>query len=436
MKKTDSNQITPDMEGEIVSIAGWVHDIRDLGSLKFLLIRDGFGISQVTLPKKFISPAVFDATKGLSKESVVVVRGKVQKEGRAPRGYEIIPEEITILSLAETPLPLDPSGKVEANLDTRLDHRVMDLRKSDKRAIFSIRSTALSTGRKFLESEGFTEIQTPRIISTASEGGTELFPIAYFDREAFLAQSPQLYKQMMMGTGIEKVYEISTYFRAEEHDTTSHLNEVTAIDAELSFIEDEHAIMDVVEELTTNLIGGILENHSPVLEELGIKMEKPKRPFPRLEYREIVDLLEGENLRIRPGEDLNTESEKALGKIMERKGSQLYFVTKFPLDIKPFYTMPDEADPTLSRSFDLEFKGREIVSGSQRIHDYKHLSERIKAKGLDPEGFGAYLEAFKYGMPPHGGFGMGVERILMLLLNLPNIREAVLFPRDRHRLEP
>ncbi|MFQ5801113.1 MAG: aspartate--tRNA(Asn) ligase, partial [Candidatus Hydrothermarchaeales archaeon] len=403
MRRSYSNTISPEMEGADITIGGWVHEIRDLGKLRFLLIRDGQGIIQVTLPKKFVPEDVFAKSKELSKESVVVVRGKVQKEERAPNGYEILPEDIEILSLAETPLPLDPTGKVDANLDTRLDHRVMDLRRAEIGAIFRIRSAALKAARVYLESESFVEIRTPRIISTASEGGTELFPLAYFEKEAFLAQSPQLYKQMMMGTGMEKVYEFATYFRAEEHDTVSHLNEVTAIDVEIGFIENENEVMDVVEGLAVAMIEGIRKTCKPQLKLLGKEIKKPKRPFPRLEYNDVVAMLKDEGLRLPPGEDLNTEAEKVLGRIMERKGVKLYFVTKYPLKIKPFYTMHDSGDPSLSNSFDLEFKGREVVSGTQRVHDYKLLRERIKAKGLNPESFKSYLEPFMYGMPPHGG---------------------------------
>jgi aspartyl-tRNA synthetase len=437
LKRLYSTEISLEWAGKTATIAGWVHEVRDLGKLKFLLIRDGRGVTQVTLPKKFVSEEVFATSKKLTKESVVMVRGTVQKEDRAPNGYEIIPDEIRILSLSETPLPLDPTGKVDANLDTRLDHRVIDLRRTNINSIFKIRSEALRAGRDFLSSENFSEIHSPRIISTSSEGGTDLFPLAYFEREAFLAQSPQLYKQMMMGTGIEKVYEMATYFRAEEHDTISHLNEITAIDVEMSFITDENNVMDVAEGLTVSLIEGVRRNCRPLLKNLGLEIKKPITPFPRLEYHEVLSMLiEEEDLRVKSGEDLNTEAEKALGRIMDRKGFSLYFVTKYPLGIKPFYTMPDSRDPSLSNSFDLEFKGREVVSGSQRIHDYKLLIERIKEKELNPESFESYLEAFRFGIPPHGGFGLGVERFLMLFLDLPNIREAVLFPRDRHRLEP
>ncbi len=437
IERVYSDELSPEKDGEEVSIAGWVHEKRKLGGLLFLLIRDRSGIVQVTLPKKFVPAEVFDLAKGVSKESVVVVRGKLQAMDKAPGGVEIIPSRIEVLSSAASPLPLDPTGKVPANLDTRLDHRVLDLRRPSVAAIFKIRSRALKAAREHLLSRGFIEVHTPRIISTASEGGTELFPISYFEREAFLAQSPQLYKQMLMGSGLDRVFEIATYFRAEEHDTIWHLNEITAVDCELAFISSYEDVLEVIEGLIRAMILEVREHCREELELLGVELKEPPEHFPRLSYEEVLSLLEEEaNLKLPFGEDLTTEAEKKLGEIMLQQGHELYFVTRFPLDAKPFYTMPDSDDPKLSASFDLEFKGREVISGSQRIHDYDLLVERIKAKGLRVESFSSYLEAFKYGMPPHGGFGMGIERFLMLLLDLPNIREAVLFPRDRHRLEP
>lgn len=437
IERVYASELSPNMDGEEVSIAGWVHEKRKLGGLMFLLIRDRSGIVQVTLPKKFVPAEVFETAKALSKESVVVVRGKLQAMDKAPGGVEVIPSQIEVLSTAASPLPLDPTEKVPANLDTRLDHRVLDLRKPRIAAIFKIRARALKAAREHLISQGFLEVHTPRIISTASEGGTELFPISYFEREAFLAQSPQLYKQMLMGTGFDRVFEIATYFRAEEHDTIWHLNEITAIDCELAFISGYEDVLRVIEGLIRAMIREVKEHCAEELELLGVELKEPPERFPRLSYEEVLSLLEEEaNLKLPFGEDLTTEAEKKLGEIMRQRGHELYFVTRFPLEAKPFYTMPDSENPELSASFDLEFKGREIISGSQRIHDYDLLVQRIKAKGLRVESFSSYLEAFKYGMPPHGGFGMGIERFLMLLLDLPNIREAVLFPRDRHRLEP
>ncbi|MFQ5886595.1 MAG: aspartate--tRNA(Asn) ligase, partial [Anaerolineae bacterium] len=327
------------------------------------------------------------------------------------------------------------TGKVDANLDTRLDHRTIDLRRTRINSIFRIRDTAHAEGANYFRDMGFVEVHTPRIISTSSEGGTELFPIAYFEKEAFLAQSPQLYKQMLMGAGFDRVFEVATYFRAEEHDTIWHLNEVTALDAEMAFIEDEFDIMEIIEGLVVSMINGIRERCTGELQELGVDIPEPKRPFPRMTYDEAVAVLDEEGLKVPSGEDLTTESEKKLGEAMMKRGHELYFVTKYPLKVKPFYTMPD-ADGYNSNSFDLEYRGREIVSGSQRVHQPELLKKMIKEKGLNPENFDAYLEAFQYGMPPHGGFGLGIERFLMQLLDLPNIREAVLFPRDRKRLTP
>lgn len=435
MERKYSTEVTPEMAGEKVLVAGWVHELRELGKLKFLLLRDRAGFVQVTMPRKYVPEEVFASAGALSKESVVLVEGKVQAEKRAPNGYEIIPERLEVLSLAATPLPLDPTGKVEANLDTRLDARVMDLRRREIGGVFRIRSVALQAAREHLRSQGFLEVHTPRIISTSSEGGTELFPVAYFEREAFLAQSPQLYKQMLMATGFDRVFEVATYFRAEEHDTVWHLNEITAIDGEMAFIRDEEDVLRVIEGLIAAMIRSIKAGCGPQLEALKVELEEPKVPFPRVRYAEALEMLEAEGMRYPRGEDLSTEAEKALGEIMGRKGHPLYFVTKYPLRVKPFYTMPS-SDPEYSNSFDLEFRGREIISGSQRVHQHALLVERIKAKGLNPMNFGPYLEAFRYGMPPHGGFGMGIERFLMLLLQLPNIREAVLFPRDRRRLTP
>lgn len=435
MQRRYSSEISARMGGESVIVAGWVHEIRNLGGLRFLLLRDRNGTIQVTLPKKFVPREVFETSGKLTKESVVSVEGSVRAEPKAPGGFEIIPAKIEVLSLAAQPLPLDPTGRVDANLDTRLDSRVIDLRRAEISAIFKIRSETLNAAREHLRSAGFIEIHTPRIISTSSEGGTELFPVAYFEREAFLAQSPQLYKQMMMGAGFERVFEVATYFRAEEHNTVWHLNEITAIDCELSFIRSEEDVMKTIENLTAAMINAVREKCQSQLKLLNKEIPEPKVPFPRVKYVDALKMLEDAGMKVPFGEDLTTESEKKLGEIMRGKGAELYFVTKYPLKVKPFYTMPDE-NPEFSNSFDLEFKGREVVSGSQRIHDYELLVKRIKEKGLKPESFTSYLEAFRYGMPPHGGFGLGVERFLALLLDLPNIREAVLFPRDRKRLTP
>lgn len=434
--------------GKDVIVAGWVEEIRDLGNLKFIILRDRNGFIQICIKKGKVPEDIIKGVKGITRESVLAIKGNVITNKIAPNGFEIYPQEIEILSLAETPLPLDPSEKseksfVKINLDTRLDNRFLDLRRRESSAIFKLRSKILQAGRKFFVDNGFIEINSPKIIASASEGGTELFPIAYFDKEAFLAQSPQLYKQMMMATGFDKVFETTFYFRAELHDTTRHLNEITAFDCEISFIDDENDVMNVAENLVKSILKSAKESEEiKILSQSDktviISDESINNQFPRITYDECLELLD-EYKKIEWGEDIDSESEKILGKIVKEKfNSDLFFITKYPLKIKPFYTAPenfDDANSKYSRAFDLEYKGVEICSGGQRIHIYDLLVERIKANKLNPENFKSYLNAFRYGMPTHGGFGLGIDRILMQILD-KNIREVVLFPRDRRRLTP
>ncbi len=434
MRTHYSNEITQELDGREVTVSGWVHEVRDLGKLKFLILRDGGGFIQVIAKTGETDAGVLEEIDSLSRESVIEVTGIAKKNSNAPGGVEIAAGDIKVISRSQSPLPLDVTQKVGADMDTRLNNRFMDLRKPQVAAIFRIRSRVLDAGRGFLRDEGFVEINTPNIISSASEGGTELFPISYFDREAFLAQSPQLYKQMMMATGFDRVYETSSYFRAEEHDTRRHLNEVTAIDLEMSFIKDEAEVMDALENLCLAMIGRASECEDE-LRILDKDIPIPKKPIRRITYDEVLELLGEEGKEIPWGQDLDTESEKLLGELVRRQFNEdIYFITKYPLQIKPFYTMPDEK-AGYSRAFDLGYKGVEISSGSQRIHDYGLLVDRMGYHKLDPESFKFYLDAFRYGMPPHGGFGLGVDRVMMQILDLP-IREAVIFPRDRHRLTP
>jgi aspartyl-tRNA synthetase len=432
MRSHYSSEITTELEGKEVALAGWVHEVRDLGKLKFMVLRDREGFIQVTGKKDACTEDVLKAISSVSRESVVEVKGVVKKNDRAPNGVEVSPAYINIVSLAQSPLPMDVTAKVEADMDTRLNNRFMDVRKPDVAAIFKIRSAVVSAARAYLDGNNFIEINTPKIISSASEGGTNLFPISYFDKEAYLAQSPQLYKQMMMATGLDRVYETTPYFRAEEHDTRRHLNEVSAVDVELAFIKDEEDVMNILE----GLVLAMIKAASDCKKELGIL--KKEVPVPekalRVSYDEAVDLLGAHGKKIPTGEDIDTEGEKLLGEIMKsEKGSELYYIHGYPLTARPFYTMP--RDSIYSRSFDLEYKGVEVSSGAQRIHNYEQLLSQIKAKKLNPDSFKYYLDAFKYGMPPHGGFGLGIDRMMMQMLDLA-IRDVVLFPRDRHRLTP
>ncbi len=427
-----STEVTPKEYGKSVTVAGWIEDTRNIGSIAFLILRDKKGTLQLTLLKKN-NQELFEQLVSLPRESVIATKGVCKENVKVRNGYEILPEEVEILSIADTPLPLGIVDKVDAELDTRLDNRFIDLRKAEKRAFFSIRSTVIAAVHEYLKSQGFLEVHTPNIIASSSEGGTDVFKLQYFEKEAFLAQSPQLYKQMLMATGFDRVYEIAWYFRAEEHNTRRHLNESTAVDLEMAFITSEEDVMYILE----RLVHQMWKKASVCKDELDILQKKvvvPKLPFKRITYDEAVTMLNKCGSEIKWGEDLGTEEEKLLGDIMKKQGHEFYFITKYPLEAKPFYTMP-EGDK-LSRGFDLECKGVELASGSQRIHTVDLLKKRLTACNLNPKDFESYLKAFQYGMPPHGGFGFGLERFFMELLDISNIRECILFPRDRVRLTP
>jgi nondiscriminating aspartyl-tRNA synthetase len=420
MKVTRSSAIIPETD---VTVVGWVHELRDLGGISFLLLRDRDGIMQITMPKKKVSPELVERVRHMSRESVVRVAGHVKAEPKAPQGCEIIPNEIELLNAAESPLPLDVTGKVPAELDTRLDARFMDVRLPATRAIFFIRAKVLQEVRAFLVARDFIEIQTPKMVATATEGGTQLFPISYFDREAFLNQSPQLYKQIMMAAGLERVFEVGPIFRAEEHDTRKHLNEVTSIDAEASFMDD-HEVMGLLEELIQHVYVAIAERCSASLQVLGVTLSIPRIPFRRITYEDAIEIAD-----IPWGDDLDTAAEKAVG---EEVGEH-YFIVDWPVELKPFYVQPHN---NLCYAFDLMHPRMELASGARRIHDYRLLSKQLAGKFLAPESFAFYLDAFRFGMPPHAGWGLGAERLLMTMLGLANIRESVLFPRDRRRITP
>ena len=424
-------EVTPELER--ATIAGWVHEERDLGGLAFFLIRDRTGIMQVTVPKKKVPEDVLIAIKQVSRESVVRVSGIIKPTDKAPGGRELVPDRFEILAKAASPLPLDVAEKVPAEIDTRLDARFLDVRRPRIAAIFSIRSRVMEATQKFLFKEEFTQITTPKVVAAATEGGTELFPIAYFEKEAFLSQSPQLYKQMMMAAGCEKVFEIGPIFRAEEHNTVRHLNEATSIDVEVSFA-DHTDVMVLLEQLIHEIYSSVAENCTTELELLGISdLLVPEKSLPRLPYAEAIEIAARKSEEpIAYGDDLGTASERAIG---EEMGTH-YFITEWPTAIRPYYAMPSAADPSICNAFDLMHPKMELSSGAQRCHVYEQLVEQLRSKGLSPEGFEFYLKPFQYGMPPHAGWGLGAERLVMTICNLQNIREAVLFPRDRHRVTP
>ncbi len=460
-------QVTPAHYGTSQTFAGWVHALRVKGSLAFLVLRDRTGQVQSVI-KKDATPALFDQLAPLTPESVVSVTGLVQATEKAKAGFEVVPTAINVLNVAAAPLPFALwDDKIETGIDTRLDHRFLDLRSPRSAAIFRIRHKVIEAGSNWLRANGFQEIHTSNILGASSEGGTDTYKFDYFGRKAFLAQSPQLYKQMMMATGMDRVFEVGWYFRAEKHNTVRHLNESTAFDLELAFIDSEEEVMDAIEGLLTAIWAAVAKECAADVALLKAEIPVPTKAFRRVPYEDALAIinheLDGLRQQFPPGpdgyggyqdsdagllaqlpaplefgDDIGAAAEKVLWRAMKREGHDFYFITKWPLAPKPFYVMPEDGtmDSRLCRGFDLDYRGVELISGGQRIHDPKLLEQGIIRWGLDPKDFEQYLEAFRYGMPPHGGCGIGIERILMMMLGLPNIREAILFPRDVTRLTP
>lgn len=418
-------------EGD-VEVAGWVHETRDLGGIKFIVLRDRSGKLQITAPKKKVSPEVFKAMDQ-SFETVLEIKGAMQASEKAVGGAELIPEQINVLSKAMTPLPLDPSWKVPAEFDTRLDNRFLDMRRPEVTSIFKIRNVLNRATRGYMESQGFIEFYPPLIVAAGAEGGAELFPISYFDKEAFLTQSAQLYKQYAVAAGMEKVYQIAPCWRAEESHTSRHLTEFFQIDVEMGFIKNEEDVMNICEGVFNASLQKINEECGEQLKNLGVHLVVPKTPYPRITYTKALELLDSDGRHIEWGEDIDREAEKQLGDIMMKKGDPAFFITKYPSIQKPFYIMKDGE---FSRGFDMDYMGWEMSSGGQREHRYDVLEAEMKKGDMNLDAFKFYLDIFRYGCPPHGGFGLGVERILTKILKLHNIRESIMFPRDTKRLIP
>lgn len=420
-----------------VILLGWVHILRDKGKIKFLILRDERGTAQVTLPQKKVSEESFEIAGQLKPEMAVAVHGKVVATSQLASGAEIIPTKIRIINTSDR-LPIDVvEGKVDIDLDTRLNNRILDLRKPTINAVFKIQHSLVRFAREYLETNDFVEIHTPKIVAEATEGGANLFEIKYFDRKAYLAQSPQFYKQLMLLAGFGRVFEIAPVFRAEKHNTRRHVNEYTSFDFEMAWISGVEDVMKMEENMLYHSFRRTKEHMAPELELLGTDLVVPEIPFKRVKYIEAIDLLNAEGKELTITDDIDPESEKLLGEIFpEKLGTDMVFLTHYPLELRPAYTMPSLTDEGMTESFDLTFKGMEITTGSQRIHIYDLLVERFKAKGFNPTAFGFYLDPFKFGAPPHGGLGLGVERLTMQLLGIDNIREATLLPRDRDRLTP
>ncbi|MFX1392929.1 MAG: aspartate--tRNA(Asn) ligase [Promethearchaeota archaeon] len=426
-----TKDITQELVNQEIVIGGWVRNFRDLGGLKFINLQDKYGERQITMKKGVVSDDVFEKAK-MGYQYCIMVKGRVKAFKKAPGGIELIPSEIKILNKTPDKLPIDMTGETISELDLRLNNRALDLRSLRNQAIFEIRGEVLRAIRKFLFVNDFTEITTPKIIGSATEGGTELFPIMYFEREAFLTQSAQLYKEQLSGV-YERVFEISPCFRAEKSRTKRHLCEIFVLDIEMGFA-DMSDILKILEELIHNVIKDIRKNKMDALK--FIKMENtttiPEIPFPRYTYDEIIELINSKfGISIEWGEDISTEAYRELGKEL----TGYYYITHWPMSIKPFYIMPSK-DPKYSESFDLQMGWLELTSGGTRVHNKTQLTTALDMKGLNPAAFESHLRTFDFGMPPHAGVGLGIARWITFLCGLDDIREAVMYPRTPDRLTP
>jgi aspartyl-tRNA synthetase len=414
-----------------MQINGFAEEIRNLGGIKFIKLHTVSGDIQVTLPKKVVPKELFDKVDKITRQSALTVIGDLKENKQAPDGKEIIPKEIEIVNLAETPLPLEPSEKTPAELETRLDWRFLDLRTEKSLAIFKIQNEILKSFRGYLIENGFFEIQPPCIIASSSEGGADLFKVPYFEKEAYLAQSPQLYKQMC-AISLGKVFMTTPVWRAEKFNKPTHLNEIRQLDIEMAFIKSEEDAMEVLENVFVHILKSVQKNCKKELKVLDREIKIPKLPFKRITYTEAVNTLKKQKEEIEWGDDFSKLQEEKLSKIF----GDTFFMKDWPTVVKAFYTMPNEKDNKICRAFDLIHNGLEIASGTQRIHIPDLLIKQIKKCGMKPEDFKYYIDCFKYGAPPHAGWSFGLERITMTITGMKNIRECCMFPRDRNRLTP
>lgn len=438
MKRIHAQEAVELEEGTKCKLAGWLQETKNLGGIAFLKVRDRTGVFQVVVVKDEVGDE-YDEIVDIPRESVVEIEGEIQETEQTELGYEIIPTSIIVENEADKPLPLGVVDKVDADMKTRFDNRFLDLRKEEKRVVFELRNLLISGLRDFFSKEHFIEVSTPKIVAAGAEGGATLFEVDYYDQKAYLAQSAQLYKQMLMASGFERVYEIGPAYRAEDFDTIRHVSEFISLDFEMSFIESSDDIMDMTSYMISHTLEYVKENGSDLLDSLGVDIKVPEHPFKKIPHSECIKILEDMGKEWEGEPEIDTESEKMLGEyVKEKHGVDFFFITEFPTRVKQgtFYAMRKDYDPSLTTYFDLEYKGQELVSGGQREHRYDVLIEQMNEIGLKKEDFQSYLETFKYGMPSHGGIGLGLDRFVQQMLGLDNIREAILFPRDTSRLEP
>ena len=413
------------MEGQDVLFGGWVVDLRKLGKMAFLTVRDVTGMCQVIVKGDAMS-----LLEGLNRQSVVRILGKVQASKAKDFDFEVSAIELQVLAKAEYPLPIDPIGRLESDIDNRLNSRALDMRNQKTASIFKLRSQVLASIRETLIKRKFIEINTPKIIGSASEGGADLFSLDYFGKQAYLAQSPQLYKEQMT-IGLERVFEISSFYRAEKSHTGRHLSEFTSVDIEAAMM-DYTDVMDVLESIVVDVFKNTAENSKTEQQEIGHEIKIPDSPFERVSYTQALEELGNLDIKLEFGEDLQDSHLRSLGD----KHPGFFFLTDWPMKLKPFYIHEKDDDPTLSRSFDLQYGYLELSSGGRRLHDPEQLKSRLKEQNLDPASFEEHLKTFGWGMPPHSGWGMGLDRLMTVLIGIDNVREVVLYPRDPDRLKP
>ena len=413
------------MEGKDVIFGGWVVDLRKLGKMAFLTVRDVTGMCQVIVKGDSMS-----LLEGLNRQSVVRILGKIQASKAKDFDFEVSATEIQVLAKAEYPLPIDPIGRLESDIDNRLNSRALDMRNQKTASIFKLRSKVLASIRETLIKRKFIEINTPKIIGSAREGGADLFGLDYFGQKAYLAQSPQLYKEQMT-IGLERVFEISSFYRAEKSHTGRHLSEFTSVDIEAAMM-DYTDVMDVLESIVVDVFKNTSENCKTEQQEIGYEIKVPSSPFERVTYTQALEELSSMDIKIEFGEDLQDSHLRSLGE----KHPGFFFLTDWPMKLKPFYIHEKDDDPKLSRSFDLQYGYLELSSGGRRLHDPEQLRSRLKEQDLDPTSFEEHLKTFGWGMPPHSGWGMGLDRLMTVLIGIDNVREVVLYPRDPDRLKP
>jgi nondiscriminating aspartyl-tRNA synthetase len=427
-----SSEINSTLHDNEVLIMGWVSSIRDHGNMQFLTITDRYGDIQVVAKRKECSEKLFVKIQQLKEHASVAIRGKVKSQEKAPAGSEVIPLELRVFSMAKKAAPFMTHSKISVGIDTRLDLRAIDLRRNFLKSIFHLRNTTLNAVREFLTNQGFIEVNTPKMIATATEGGAALFPIFYYDREAFLAQSPQLYKEQLT-MAFENVFEIGPIFRAEPSRTNRHLSEAISIDVEQAFV-DYNDIMQLLEKMILSIVDSIKDTNKDELEYLNLQLPKIELPFPKYSYSDIVSKLQEVQEYIKWGDDLPPQMIKNL---QNGRPNPFYFITDWPTSIKPFYVKSKGGkDEMTCESFDLMYRSLEMSSGSTRINRKDDLLKRMRIQGLNVDAFDYHLRVFDFGVPPHAGFGLGLERLLMAITKCDNIRDVTLYPRDIDRLTP